>query len=118
MADIVNPTGLESSRFLNVRHLAARLDLRPSTLKKWRLEGRGPGGWFHLSGNFVVYPVAEVEAWLAKQQAQVVATSHRGPGQRKRLSGGVVEGPRQDCTGKNKGQYKGKRAVLGPGRKT
>lgn len=118
MADIVNPTDLESRRFLNARHLAAVLDVRTSTLKRWRLEGRGPGGWFHASKTLVLYPIGEFETWLAKQRTEGATTAVRESGQGKQLSESVLERRRPDRTGINNGQYQGKRAEHGPRRKS
>lgn len=44
-----------------VAHL---LGIKTATLAKWRRQGRGPQGWFHVSPTLVVYPLEEVERFL------------------------------------------------------
>jgi len=54
------------SQFLTSPAVARRLGLRPSTLRKWRAEGRGPE--FVRLGNprsgRVLYRVEDVERWM------------------------------------------------------
>ena len=46
---------------------AEMLGLRPSTLRKWRRQRRGPR--WHKSGDAVRYLTREVEAWRRAQPA-------------------------------------------------
>jgi len=54
---------------LSAQAVAHLLGIKTATLAKWRREGRGPGGWFHVSLTLVVYPVEEVERFLAERKA-------------------------------------------------
>jgi predicted DNA-binding transcriptional regulator AlpA len=54
------------SRHITTRQLAHLLGYRAQTLRKWRVEGRGPR-YVRLGdgpGARVVYRVADVEQWL------------------------------------------------------
>lgn len=44
--------------------VARRLGIKTQTLAKWRVEGKGPMGWFHLSATRVVYPEDAVEVFI------------------------------------------------------
>ena len=44
---------------------AARLGVKPATLAKWRVKGGGPA--FRKIGTLVLYPVAELAAWVQAQ---------------------------------------------------
>lgn len=48
--------------------VAQLIGIQTATLAKWRRQGRGPGGWFHVSATLVVYPIDEVEAYLAARK--------------------------------------------------
>jgi transposase-like protein len=45
--------------------VARLLGIQTATLAKWRRQGRGPRGWFHVSTTLVLYPVNEVEQFVA-----------------------------------------------------
>lgn len=49
---------------MQARELAKRLGIKTDTLKKMRRQGRGPRGWKKSGKTVVLYPVAEVEAWI------------------------------------------------------
>lgn len=49
---------------MQARAVAKRLGIKTDTLKKWRRAGRGPRGWRKSGKTVVLYPVAEVEAWI------------------------------------------------------
>jgi transposase-like protein len=48
--------------------VARLLGIQTATLAKWRRQGRGPAGWFHVSTTLVLYPVEEVERFLAARK--------------------------------------------------
>ena len=50
---------------IDERKLAAMLNLKPATLQKWRVEGRGPV--FRRIGGAVRYRVEDVETWIASR---------------------------------------------------
>lgn len=52
-------------KFVDERMLAAMLKLKPATLRKWRLEGRGPV--FRRIGRSVRYPLNSIEAWITSR---------------------------------------------------
>ena len=52
------------TRHLSAQAVAQVLGIKTATLAKWRRQGRGPTGWFHVSMTLVVYPVDEVERFL------------------------------------------------------
>ena len=58
---------LIGSRSIPARDLARRLGVKTATLAKWRQLGRGPRGWIRVSETFVVYPLDEVEMFLAER---------------------------------------------------
>jgi len=58
------------SKYITSPELARRLGLRPSTLSEWRRVGKDPKGGFFLTPNRYVYPLDEVEKWLAERAAQ------------------------------------------------
>ena len=47
--------------YLTSEELAARIRVAPSTLAKWRMEGRGPA--FYKFGKRVLYHLDIVEEW-------------------------------------------------------
>lgn len=53
---------------LSAQTVAQLLGIKTATLAKWRRQGRGPTGWFHVSATLVLYPVEEVERFLADQR--------------------------------------------------
>jgi predicted site-specific integrase-resolvase len=55
------------TRHLSAQAVAQLLGIKTATLAKWRRTGRGPAGWFHVSTTLVVYPVDEVERFLARR---------------------------------------------------
>jgi predicted site-specific integrase-resolvase len=65
----MNSTGLEgagvSTRHLNQRELAERLNISPRTLERWRWLGEGPP--FLKVGGRVVYRVQDIERYEAEQ---------------------------------------------------
>jgi hypothetical protein len=52
------------TRLVPSREVARRLGIKTQTLAKWRCEGRGPTGWFHLSATRCVYPEEAVDAFI------------------------------------------------------
>ncbi|MBS1856110.1 MAG: helix-turn-helix domain-containing protein [Acidobacteria bacterium] len=48
------------------RQVAAQLNVKPATLRKWRFLGRGPK--FLRVGRAVRYRITDIEAWLATRQ--------------------------------------------------
>ncbi len=54
---------------LTTVQVANLLQLSPSTLKKWRNEGRGPR-WLRLGSRRIRYREADVESWLTQQRRQ------------------------------------------------
>lgn len=54
---------------VSARTVASMLGIKTATLAKWRREGRGPSGWFHLSPTLVVYPTQEIERFLRECKA-------------------------------------------------
>jgi len=51
--------------YLTTNQLAERLQVRPQTLRVWRLAGKGPR-YVRLGSRRgrVLYPIAEVDTWL------------------------------------------------------
>lgn len=47
---------------------AAAIGIDPGTLRNWRSQGRGPA-YVRISGNKILYRVADLEAWLDDQAA-------------------------------------------------
>lgn len=56
------------TRHLSAQAVAHLIGIKTATLAKWRREGRGPSGWFHVSTTLVVYPIDEVEQYLNKRE--------------------------------------------------
>lgn len=56
------------TKHLSSQAVAILLGVKTGTLAKWRRQGRGPRGWFHLSTTLVVYPADEVERYLATKR--------------------------------------------------
>jgi predicted site-specific integrase-resolvase len=54
---------------LSAQAVAQLLGIKTATLAKWRREGRGPKGFFHVSTTLVMYPVEDVERFLAQHRA-------------------------------------------------
>jgi hypothetical protein len=44
--------------------IAKMIGIRPQTLAKWRLTGKGPKGWKRIAQNRVVYPLRAVLGWM------------------------------------------------------
>lgn len=57
------------TRHLSAQAVAHLLGIKTATLAKWRRQGRGPKGWFHVGTTLVLYPIEEVEHFLARHQA-------------------------------------------------
>lgn len=57
--------------FYSPKTLAERIDRSEHTVRYWRTRGEGPAG-FRI-GRRVVYHRAEVERWLAEQEAASTA---------------------------------------------
>ena len=53
---------------LSAQAVAQLLGIKTGTLAKWRREGRGPTGFFHVSTTLVLYPIEEVERFLAERR--------------------------------------------------
>jgi predicted site-specific integrase-resolvase len=56
------------TRHLTAQAVAQLLGIKTATLAKWRRQGRGPQGWFHVSTTLVLYPTDDVERFLAHQR--------------------------------------------------
>jgi len=56
------------TRHLSAQLVAQLIGIKTATLAKWRREGRGPVGWFHVSATLVVYPSDEVEQYLRERK--------------------------------------------------
>jgi len=56
------------TRHLSAQLVAQLIGIKTATLAKWRRQGRGPAGWFHVSLTLVVYPAEEVERYLCERQ--------------------------------------------------
>lgn len=56
------------TKCLSAQAVAQILGIKTATLAKWRRQGRGPKGWFHVSVTLVLYPVEEVERYLEAQK--------------------------------------------------
>jgi transposase-like protein len=56
------------TRHLSAQAVAQHIGIKTATLAKWRREGRGPAGSFHVSTTLVVYPADEVERYLRERQ--------------------------------------------------
>jgi predicted site-specific integrase-resolvase len=56
-----------STRHLNQRELAERLNISPRTLERWRWLGQGGPAFLKLGGGRVVYRLADVERYEAEQ---------------------------------------------------
>ena len=56
------------TRHLSAQAVAQLIGIRTATLAKWRRQGRGPQGWFHVSTTLVVYPIEEVEQYLSMRK--------------------------------------------------
>ncbi len=57
------------TRHLSAQAVAKLLGIQTGTLAKWRRQGRGPKGFFHVSTTLVLYPVEEVERFLEGRKA-------------------------------------------------
>ena len=44
--------------------VAKAIGIRTQTLRKWRMQGRGPKGWVKHSKTLVTYDESEVEEYL------------------------------------------------------
>jgi transposase-like protein len=53
---------------LSAQTVAQRLGIKTATLAKWRRQGRGPTGWFHVSLTLVLYPIDEVDRFLDERK--------------------------------------------------
>jgi predicted site-specific integrase-resolvase len=56
------------TRHISAQAVAQLIGIKTATLAKWRREGRGPAGWFHVSTTLVVYPIDEVEQYISKRK--------------------------------------------------
>jgi hypothetical protein len=59
---------MHGSACVDERQVAAQLNVKPGTLRKWRLLGRGPE--FLRLGRAVRYRVTDLEEWLANDPAR------------------------------------------------
>ena len=64
-------------RLFTTAELAARLGLRPTTLRAWRGDGRGPP-YVRLSASRVGYRPADVESWLERRAWTSVSAEAAG----------------------------------------
>ena len=62
-------TNPDHDKLLTTEQAAARMNLKPSTLRQWRCRGRGPN--FYRVGDGpgarCRYPASELEEWLAER---------------------------------------------------
>jgi predicted DNA-binding transcriptional regulator AlpA len=65
---LLAPSGTNTQQLLTPRQLAEVCGLKPNTLAKMRVAGRGPA--FTRCGRSIRYPLSLVEQWL---QANIVA---------------------------------------------
>jgi predicted site-specific integrase-resolvase len=56
------------TQHLSAQAVAQLLGIKTATLAKWRRQGKGPAGWFHVSLTLVLYPSEEVERFLADRK--------------------------------------------------
>jgi predicted DNA-binding transcriptional regulator AlpA len=56
------------TRHLSAQAVAQLLGIKTATLARWRRDGRGPRGFFHISTTLVLYPIEEVERFLAERK--------------------------------------------------
>jgi len=61
--------------YLKAQEVARRLGVKTGTLARWRRDGKGPAGAFHLSTTCVVYPLEAIEAFLLARQAVPLPTA-------------------------------------------
>jgi Helix-turn-helix domain len=66
-----------STKHLNQRELAERLNISPRTLERWRWLGQGGPAFLKLGGGRVVYRLADVERYEAEQLRD--STTARSP---------------------------------------
>src|SRR3954449_7099922 len=59
-----------SDGYLQAPAVARRLGIRTGTLAKWRRLGTGPNGWVRMNRTSVIYPIAEVEAFIGKRKKE------------------------------------------------
>lgn len=52
------------ARLIRTEEVAERLNVHPSTVRRWRLDGVGPR--FLRIGKLYRYPSADLEAWIAE----------------------------------------------------
>lgn len=56
------------TRHLSAQTVAQLLGIKTATLAKWRRQRRGPEGWFHVGSTLVIYPIEEVERFIAEKR--------------------------------------------------
>ena len=57
----------EPGDWLDTRQLAARLEVHPRTVERWRREGKGPA--WHRIGGRIRYRWADVLTWLREHRS-------------------------------------------------
>ena len=57
---------------LSAQAVAQLLGIKTATLAKWRRQGRGPGGWFHVSMTLVLYEAEAVEQFIAARKTSSI----------------------------------------------
>jgi len=60
---------------ISAQQTARMLGIQTNTLAKWRRQGRGPLGWVKVSATLVIYPLEEVERFLAAKRAGVAISA-------------------------------------------
>jgi predicted site-specific integrase-resolvase len=63
------------TQHLSAQTVAQLLGIKTGTLAKWRRQGRGPHGFFHVTRTLVLYPAEEVEQFLNERKKQSLSTS-------------------------------------------
>jgi transposase-like protein len=56
------------TRHLSAQSVAQLLGIKTATLAKWRRQGRGPHGFFHVTKTLVLYPADEVEQFIREHK--------------------------------------------------
>ncbi|MCJ2057655.1 helix-turn-helix domain-containing protein [Methylobacterium sp. J-048] len=64
-AEMNNPTALEQRGFRCETDAASQLGSKPSTLRAWRVKGKGPK--YYKIGGKVFYKDTDLEAWIEVQ---------------------------------------------------
>lgn len=61
-------------KHLTTREVAEMLNLKPITVKLWRMQGKGPT-WIKVGSKSVRYPLSGIEAFLKNSSNATLASS-------------------------------------------